>query len=150
TAQRLKTIQVWQGPRLLRQYALQYQPSALWSLLLQVQMTGENGLSMPPLSFGYLEPTRRSGHFVQLGGVRSLTGFDTGRMTLEDVNGDGLPDLLSGESSDYAYYENMDGLRFSDAVSLGVNGSPDRPLDGPGVVLADVDGDGYRDVWYPA
>jgi RHS repeat-associated protein len=150
TRLRLKTIEVWQGTRLLRRYSLGYEASSLWSLLKEVRMEGENGLAMPPLTFGYLPPSPRSGRFVKTEGYRTLTGLDTGRMTLEDVNGDGLPDLLEGNASDYAYYENIDGTRFSDtAVRLGSAGSPDRSLDSPGVVMADVDGDGYRDVWYP-
>src|SRR5262249_41784341 len=125
TASRLHAIEVWQGTRLLRRYALGYDASSLWSLLVQVQMTGEGGLTMPTLSFGYLKPTTRSGRFVTTEGWSTLTGLDTGRMTLEDVNGDGLPDLLDGQSSNYAYYENIDGVKFSGTpVSLGVLGSP--------------------------
>lgn len=149
TAYRLKAIDVSQGARRLKRYTLSYRDGSLDSLLTTVQAEGENGLSLPTLTLGYLSESRHSGRYVRTEGFRSLAGLTSGRMTLEDVNGDGLPDLLDGSSSNYQYFENMDGVRFANVpVSLGVPGSPDRNLDDPGVVLADVDGDGYRDVWY--
>jgi hypothetical protein len=150
TDRRLKSTTVTQGTRLLRRYSLTYATDALWNLLERVSMEGENGAAMPPLSFDYLRPSSRRGSLVQMSGYRTVTGLDTGRMTFEDVNGDGLPDLLSGDAGSYSYSENIDGIRFSpNPVSLGPTGSADRALDAPGVLLADVNGDGFRDVWYP-
>jgi RHS repeat-associated protein len=150
TNNRLKSIDVWQGDRRLRRYTITYDPSALFSVVRQVDMEGEGGLKLPSVKLDYLAPSRQSGRFVKMEGFRSLAGLDVGHMTLEDVNADGLPDLLNGDASNYSYSENIDGVKFSDTpTSLGVSGSPDRALDAPGVVLADVDGDGYRDVWYP-
>ena len=147
---RLAAIQVIQGARTLRQYAFSYRPDAIWSLLVGVQLNGENGLSLPTLTLGRLEPSPRSGRFVTTEGYPTLSGVSSGRMTLEDVNGDGLPDLLNGTASNYEYYENLDGVRFANTpVSLGASGSADRNLEDTGVVLTDVDGDGYRDVLEP-
>ncbi|HET9956395.1 MAG TPA: toxin TcdB middle/N-terminal domain-containing protein, partial [Polyangiaceae bacterium] len=148
-ASRLKRIEVYQGTRLLRRYTLGYLADSLFSLLATVELEGESGAKMPTLSFGYLGPSLQSGRFTKIEGFSSLAGLDTGRLTLEDVNADGLPDLLNGTASAYTYAENVDGARFASVVPLGSAGSPDRNLDAAGVVLADVDGDGYRDVWYP-
>lgn len=151
TALRLAAVDVFQGARRLRRYSLRYQSSSITSQLHTVELEGENGLRLPTLTLSYLAASTHSGHFVKVEGYRTLSGLDTGRMTLEDVNGDGLPDLLNGASSNYEYYENLDGVRFAGTpTALGGSGSPDRNLDDPGVVYADVDGDGFRDVWVPA
>jgi RHS repeat-associated protein len=150
TTLRLSRVDVYQGARRLRRYTLGYEAEGLFSLLSKVEMEGEAGLRLPTLSLGYLQPSSRRGRLVRMSGYRTLTGLDTGRMTFEDVNGDGLPDLVNGVASKYEYFENIDGVRFStNAVALSAGASPDRNLDDPGVVYADIDGDGFRDVWQP-
>jgi hypothetical protein len=147
TAKRLQRILVYHGTRLLRTYDLQYASTDIFSVLASVKLTGESGLSMPPLSFGYVPRTNEGASLVSMGFTPPIEGLLEGYSTLEDVNGDGLPDLLIGEAGKYRYYENVNGQRWAaDPIYLG--NPPYCNLGDPDVVLADVNGDGFRDVVY--
>jgi RHS repeat-associated protein len=145
TSLRLTGIEMSQGARVLRRYDFSYEEGLVSSLLSNVTMTGENGETLPALSFEYVEPNPRTSYLVSMRDVPALEGFSQGWSTLEDMNGDGLPDVLVGRPGKYEYYENMDGVWFSRAPKSIAN-SPDRSLADADVILADMDGDGYRDV----
>ena len=144
TSQRLESVQVFHGARLVRTYRLGYRAGLLYSLLSSVDMQGEDGLSLPRLSFDYLAESAGGGRLTTFKNVPPLDGLIEGWAELEDVNADGLPDLLTGKSGDYRYYENLDGRSFGDAKRL--QNSPDHALDEAGVVVADLNGDGFRDL----
>ena len=132
------------GSRTLRTYDLAYDDLPLFSVLKSVRLTGEYGTEMPTLTFGYV-PHSDSGTLVSMQQVPPLEGLLSGEARLEDVTGDGLPDLLIGTPGDYRYYENLDGHAWA-ADAVRVAGSPDRALYDSDVVVADANGDGFRDV----
>jgi|GEM_PF-3298505 len=144
---RLERIDVLHGSRRLRHYELGYIEEELFSLLHTVTMSGENNLKMPTLTLEYVEHSN-AGYFVEMNSVNHLEILVNGTGTLEDVNADGLPDILIGHSLDYKYYENIDGQSWSDSA-YNLSRSPDRNLTDEGVLLLDANGDGFRDVLYP-
>ena len=144
-SKRLSAIHVYHGARLLRQYRLGYESGPIFSLLSQVEMEGEGGLSMPRLGFEYLEHIREHGGLTTMRWTPPLEYLVDGRAVLEDVNGDALPDILVGEAGNWRYYENVDGVTWSEQP-IQVTGDPDRSLSWDNVLLADVNGDGFRDV----
>ncbi len=145
TALRLRTVEAFHGPRLLRTYRLEYEERDLFSLLAAVTLEGEHGERMPTLRLGYYEAAGPA--MVLMTRTPPLEGLLSGQATLEDTNGDALPDVLYGAAGDYRYYENIDGqLWAGDPVVVG--GSPDRNLADEDVLLADANGDGFRDVVY--
>jgi RHS repeat-associated protein len=146
TDRRLKTVTVWHGPRLLRTYRLGYQTSELHTLLESVEMEGEGGLKAPPMVFSYVQQGERGAVYGEMVGAAPVWLLAGGPAVLEDVNADGLPDLLVGESVNYRYHENIDGQRFADTPVTLTGGSPACELNKPGTLLIDVNGDGARDV----
>ncbi len=149
TQLRLRRIAVRHAQRLLRTYELGYGNSLLFSLLRSVRMTGEGGqLALPTLRFEYLADSRESGALVAMESLPPLEGLVDGLAELDDVNGDGLPDLIYGVAGDYHYYPNLDGRRF-DVRRVRLENSPDRHLLEAGVQFADLNGDGFRDVVHP-
>lgn len=148
---RMHRIRVLHGGTQVRSYAFAYQQGLLASLLSSVTMQGQSSSALsrlPTLSFSYMEAPSDAGHLVEMAQPPALEGLLDGRAQLEDVNADGLPDIYYGESGRYRYYENLDGRNWAQSASM-VGGSPDRSFDEPGVVLTDVDGDGFRDLTHP-
>lgn len=147
TRLRLRSIDVYHGSRLLRSYALGYETGLLFSRLRSVHMTAGQ-LAMPTLRFGYVADSREGGELVGFDSGPPLEGLGNGLAELDDVNGDGLPDLIYGVANDYHYYPNLDGRRFA-TTAVQLAGSPDRHLFEPGVAFTDMDGDGFRDLVHP-
>jgi hypothetical protein len=151
--QRLSRIEMRSGcgpgcVRTVRTYVLGYTKTTQ-SYLSSVTQTGEGGtpdVTMPTLSFTYVEPSPALGTTVSMRGSVPLDLVDLGRAQFDDVTGDGLPDVVVGAAFNYSYYENQGGWSWADATPL--SRSPDVSLDdsGSGVVLVDVNGDGFRDV----
>ena len=84
--------------------------------------------------------------------TRSITGFgasDLELIQIEDINGDGMADLVLVAGTELRYAINR-GDRFDDAVTLtsaGVTGElPERVPDSTVVLFADMNGNGSRDV----
>jgi RHS repeat-associated protein len=151
--QRVARIDVFSGcglgcKRRLRTYVLGYDQIPA-SVLASVQLVGEGGApgdAMPPLRFSYVAPSRTLGRVVTMPQSLPLDLVTSGRAQFDDVTGDGLPDLLVGNARSYTYYENRSGSAWSDPIAI--SRSPDVSLDDDtnGVVLTDVNGDGFRDV----
>ena len=144
TSLRLSGVTVWHGSRPIRTYSLGYKDGLHSSLLETVQMVGEFGTPMPPLTFSYLEATYEAGLLVPMLSTPPIESLVDGSGTFEDMNADGLPDLLVGHAGKYHYYENLDGWNFGSRRL--VNGSPDRTLGLDDALLADINGDGFRDL----
>ena len=147
TNERLARVQMFHGDRLMRTYNLDYHNEALYSLLASVTLVGENDSSMPPLSFEYAQHSSQGRPLITMNSAPSTDGLTNGRATLDDVNGDGLPDILYGDANNYRYYENLDGYTWSQTATY-LAGSPDQSLQDAETLLADINGDGFRDVVY--
>jgi RHS repeat-associated protein len=153
---RLASVAMLHGTRQVREYLFDYDDEALYSLLTRVQMFGEGAsgdpsrLSMPALTLSYGESTPKPGAIQTMTNVPAVYGLVSGEATLEDVNGDALPDIVYGATlvgTAIRYYENWDGLRWLESRQM--VGSPQVPLNAEGVLFADVDGDGFRDLLVP-
>lgn len=147
TAQRLASVHMFHGARLVRSYQLGYETALLFSVLASVELTGEDNLKMPKLSFGYLTENSEGGELVTVRNAPPLDALVEGWGELDDVNADGLPDLITTRPTDYRYYENIDGRSFGNARTL--RNSPDHDLTEAGVTFADINGDGFRDLVHP-
>ncbi len=147
TAQRLATVAMFHGARLVRSYQLVYDSALLFSLLKSVELTGEDSLKLPKLTLGYLQESTEGGELVTVRNAPPLDALVDGWGELADVNADGLPDVVATRAGDYRYYENLDGRSFGNLRTL--RNSPDHDLTEPGVVFADINGDGFRDLVHP-
>jgi RHS repeat-associated protein len=143
TALRLARIQVLHGSRPVRSYKLGYRTGVLFSLLSSVEMEGEGGLTMPPLTFQYVDAAQTSA-LQAMQNTPPLEGILEGWAELADVNADGLPDLIEARPGQYRYFENLDGRSWGNVRAL--RNSPDRGLAESGTLFADIDGDGFRDL----
>ena len=73
-----------------------------------------------------------------------------GSAVLEDINADGLPDIVYGDTYDgYRYYENKTGAAWAKAYTP-IDRAPDFPLSNRDTLFVDVNGDGFRDVVRPS
>jgi RHS repeat-associated protein len=147
---RLDHIEMRSRGQLVRRYELRYDPDANVTLLSSLQEVGSDGLStLPPVSMAYTstdDTTPRLQTLDQAEGVILSTNPDYG---LNDMNADGLPDLLVAEPGDHRVYQNQ-GLSadrqsqsWSDPMALPE--SPSYALGSNGVSLADIDADGKTD-----
>jgi hypothetical protein len=107
---RLERVEMSQGSTRIRHYELTYDDRLLSSFLTSVTLYGKDGKAMPTLSFEYVRPTRDTSYLVDMRSLPPLKGLLDGTSVLEDMNGDGLPDLLIGVAGEYRYYENLDGM----------------------------------------
>jgi RHS repeat-associated protein len=145
-SQRLVEIEITRGAELVRRYHLSYH-DAVHSQLAAVQMVGHDGeTALPPLSFQYTEPSFAADG--QLTPMQSAPGRSPGEADVElaDLNGDGLPDLLSGEPGRFRSYINHDGSSWLEPQDWAAGNSPSVSLSTAGVELADLDGDGAVDL----
>lgn len=63
-------------------------------------------------------------------------------MTIGDINGDELPDLVYRSQSDYKLMKNLGDLQFAEAVKINDNSSSNLHE----IVIADIDNDGQSDI----
>ncbi|HEU4404594.1 MAG TPA: toxin TcdB middle/N-terminal domain-containing protein [Polyangiaceae bacterium] len=145
-AERLATITVQHGSRLVRRYALAYEGGRA-SRLQSVTMTGTDGVTAAPvLSFGYSElRLRADGQVAAMQSPPGLSPADPNN-ELVDLDGDGLPDLLVTQAGSYRSYQNHDGVRWQAPRDWAPSDSPSLALSSSDAELADVDGDGALDV----
>jgi RHS repeat-associated protein len=157
TERRYARFVVWSHGQILRSYELTYEdqetdaPKFAISRLVQMTMRGRQApgvapSSLPPLRFKYAEPTAS--------GIRELEGTDHWRLeergvTVFDVDGDGMADLLRVELGGHTWRKNLGG-RFDDPRP--VRGAEDTDLGQ--VRFLDLDGDArpelirvINDVW---
>ncbi|SDA20939.1 RHS repeat-associated core domain-containing protein [Nitrosospira sp. Nsp18] len=142
------------GPAAVRTWALSYdtEPFSGLSLLRSVTFSGhdpETGESaaLPPLEFSYTEfapSSRRLRKFVAGAGA-APPGLDQPNLELIDLDGRGLPGILSIENGVARYWSNTGGLRWGPPRSLPqfpavFSTAEDR------VQFADMDGNGAADV----
>src|SRR3990172_5367594 len=142
TALRLQSIDVYHDPRRLRHYSLGYEVGVGGSQLASVDEEGEYGLHKPRLKLGYL-PFTNQGRRVTMASAPAVDALVSGEATFEDVNGDGLPDVLVGTAGAYRYYENVDGVTWSNTPRALAHGKLGphihfEALDAQGVVLENL------------
>jgi RHS repeat-associated protein len=143
---RLKTIDVTYGGELVRRYLLGYVADPQ-SRLTTVDLVGTDGKTgMPGLQLEYTEPSFAvAGQVVAM---KSPPGRSPGEpnVSLADLDGDGLQDLLVADAGQYKSYINHDGHSWKTATSFAAGQSPSFALSATGVHLADLDGDGAVDL----
>ena len=146
TSQRLAAIEVSHGGTVLRRYALGYELADGLSRLVDVGVAGRDGTQLPPMRFSYASLRTDSESLVRM--VDGPSRGPSSHTELNDVNGDGLPDLLvmdpALDGGAYSWYENLDGMRFAARTTLAQ--SPSVWLSSANVTLADMNGDGAADV----
>ena len=145
-SRRLKTVEVMLGGALVRRYTLGYatgEPSRLTT----VNAVGTDGVTaMPTLALGYTQPSfATDGQIVTMKAPPGRTLGDKD-VSLADLDGDGLPDLLVTRSGQYRSYLNHDGTTWKAPVDWAAADSPSFALSDVGVQLADLDGDGAIDL----
>lgn len=143
---RISNVSVTRGGKLVRKYTLTYSNSEHGRLVNVAMVGSDDKTALPPLSFEYTAMAKPSS--------RGLTTMQTppGRsprepsVTLADLNGDSLPDLLVGESGAYRSYVNHDGMSWNAPMDWSASSSPSATLGSTGVQLADLDGNGSLDL----
>jgi RHS repeat-associated protein len=135
TQERLAQVQVWSHGEQLRALTLSYDPTATLSRIAKVRATGRGGAgSLPELSFGWGGAIAPSATAMQNTGGWVLNQHG---VSVLDVDGDGLGDLLRLEPQAASWRRNLGGGRFGDPVAM--SGAPGATLTQD--VLLDVDGD---------
>ena len=142
---RISRIDVLRGKDTVRSYSLAYDNSDSHSRLVKVHMVGADDITaMPDLSFEYTKAS-----FAASGQITVMT-TPPGRspsdkdVTLADLDGDSLPDLLVGKAGAFISYVNHDGTTWKAATNWATSESPSVSLSSAGVQLADIDGDGAQ------
>ncbi len=145
-SRRLNTIDVTLGGQLVRRYTVGYQKGSR-SLLNSVDAVGTDGVTaMPTLSLGYTEASfATDGQIVTMQAPPGRTPGDKD-VSLADLDGDGLPDLLVTRAGQFRSYLNHNGQAWKAAQDWALADSPSVALSDVGVQLADVDGDGALDL----
>lgn len=150
------------APRLVRQYLLRYvdervtagelaaellPPNGV-SLLSEIQVVGHDGgdtETMPPLEFGYTTFDTGRRDFRPLSGQLPGRSLANPQLTLVDIFGDGLPDVLEMSAATVRYWRNLGNCRFDPPREM-TDAPAGLQLGTPGVQLIDADGDGRPDV----
>jgi len=143
---RLKTVEVTLGGELVRRYTVGYE-SGRFSLLASVRAVGTDGVTaMPTLSLRYTKPSfAADGQIVNMKAPPGRTPGDKD-VSLADLDGDGLPDLLVTHADQFRSYLNSNGASWNEGRNWAASDSPSLALSDTGVQLADVDGDGALDL----
>jgi len=165
TTRRATSIETWMQhgePVRTRRVELTYadqlgRPAATGvSLLAGVRVTGYDGTatqSLPPLEFGYTrwEPSTRrfrplTGDLPEAGVSGSdRAGPRRADLDLVDLFGDGLPSFLQLDGRAGRYWRNRGSGHFDAPRSLSY-APAGGALSGPGIALADLDGDGRPEI----
>ncbi len=155
TALRLAEVEIRAEGERFGSYELRYETGTALSRLAAIRRLGTDGVTaLPEVAFGYtdLDPTQAK---VRSIGDAPAVGFEGWEVTVTDLDGDSLPDLLATESGNHRWWRNLGG-RF--APEAGIAQSPSLSLANAGTTLADVDGDGRADLlakstasfrWFP-
>jgi RHS repeat-associated protein len=135
TAKRLGEVRVTSFGAQLKSYHLTYDDSFRVSRVRSITQRGLRGIdSLPTLTFEYAQP--EAPHLVELAGTRGWTLNERG-VSIADVDGDGMGDLLRLEMGNHEYKRNLGGV-FADERPLG-GSATDAELEDSR--LLDLDGD---------
>jgi RHS repeat-associated protein len=155
TAFRCRSIGMFSLGRLVRRYDFSYMPNSPLSLLSAVTQIGADGeSSLPPAEFSYTRFDPQKSQVVPIIGANPGEAPPSVRMSsnedaaLNDMNSDGLPDLLVARPGAHEVFLNQgtgsDGIhRWGDWNQ--VSNSPGEGLGNRGASLADITGDGKTD-----
>ncbi len=172
TAQRIHRIETKSNGTWVRRYDLDYIPSdnGERSLLEKIIQSGRNSVSgeitLPPVEFEYQEITsvwvEETGFTLPVNGngdhVRmSYSGNNTYGSIFQDVNGDGLPDVVNWRNGTQGVYEGVwlntgSGWSLETGFTLPINSNGDHvrmSYSGSntyGSIFQDINGDGLPDV----
>jgi FG-GAP-like repeat len=144
TARRLKEVRTLAQQKPVRSYRLKYQTADGLSLLSQVTEVGNDGLTLPSVSFSY---TRSATAMQAKNMTRAPANLPTVAGTdadLVDMNGDGFVDILHAAQGAHTVALNVSGQRF--ALPVPMANAPSVALSGGNVTLADMNGDGFVDL----
>ncbi len=120
TSRRIASIVVQSLGETTKTYTLSYDENLSLSRLVQVAVTGRGGTdSLPPLSFDYAAPAPQSQSSVYGAGTWVL---NEAGVSLADIDGDGLNDLVMLDDEGYEYKRNLGG-RFA-KYSRQIEGGP--------------------------
>ena len=147
TAKRLVTVEMRSQGALVRKYRLAYQASPNLSLISQVAQMGSDGISaLPPISFNYSTYAPYQFSLVTMTDPPPVSLANT-NTDLIDIDGDSLPDVLyTPPDSGHRFYLNQGRGVWRYEPVLPVN-SPVNHLATPGVLMADMNGDGLADLY---
>jgi RHS repeat-associated protein len=135
TRKRVRSVTVWAHGEELRRYNLAYDVALPLSRLAQVTMTGRRGVgALPALRFGYGQVDSARTLPLETGGWALNVRY----VSLLDVDGDGLQDLVRFDPELHTYRRNRGNGTFAEPVRL--RESEGLPLEN--AQLMDVDGDG--------
>ncbi|MCP4110437.1 MAG: hypothetical protein GY749_33775 [Desulfobacteraceae bacterium] len=156
TAFRCKSVSMVTQGKLVRCYDFSYVQDFYISLLESVVQVGKDGVStLPPATFTYTQFDPSKAEIITIEGSSQeseppflILAYEPDA-AMNDMNGDGLPDLLIAGPGDHQVYFNMgidsDGKhRWSKRTEMG-SASPGEALGNDGASLADIDGDGRTD-----
>ncbi|MBI4600556.1 MAG: hypothetical protein HY721_01210, partial [Planctomycetes bacterium] len=136
---------------LVRRYELEYHGDAHLSLLKRATKIGRDGsTALPPVTFEYRRwtpPENVAGSLITDGGV-APEGLSSASVELIDMNGDGLPDVLSTVASQHRVQLNrgMSGGKLIFGPSQPVDNAPSIDISSPKTHLADATADGAADL----
>ena len=151
TGFRCKSVSMLTNGKLIRRYNFAYEEDSYISLLKSVTQIGNDGKSeLPPATFTYtkFDPSKAKVTAIEGDSPSFILKYEPD-ITLNDMNSDGLPDLLIAKPGDHQVYFNMgvasDGKhRWGNYLEMG-DESPAEALRNDAVSLADIDGDGKTD-----
>lgn len=169
TADRVSFIRVFNESSIIREYVLTYEASASsggFSRLARIEHYGQGGRAAGQLypiafNFGYSQALGAEcagadcerPYLEDMGELGGGMDFANGRVTLVDINADGLPDLLDTTGSHRIFINTLTPVAsgvdhgFSPAVETAVAGTSSFQLGGTGrVQVFDVNGDGRSDL----
>ena len=136
---------------LVRRYTLEYHGDAHLSLLKRVTKFGRDGVTaLPPVSFEYnrwTPPNNVAATVIHEGDV-SPEGLNSPSVELIDMNGDGLPDLLSTTASQHRVQINQGqaGNKLIFGAAQPVQNAPSVDIKSGETHLADSTADGAADL----
>jgi RHS repeat-associated protein len=160
---RLEDIEIFVDQTKIRSYKLTYEddslraPSGGFTRLQKVEKFGRDNTLYPGVfSFEYQDSSRDASTSMVTAGpfdFPTVSGFSTGRMTLNDMNGDALPDILDTRLGTHTLYKNeLSGdTVMAQEFQVGeviLSGEPDYDLSVKATKMLDFNGDGFTDIVY--